>query len=80
MAIVHFSSTLTQYTGGVEHVTIEAHRVLELVMGLARRFPGLDQELARMAVAIDGQIYQDAEYETLAPDAEIYFVPRTAGG
>jgi sulfur-carrier protein len=80
MAIVHFSSSLMQYTGGVDRVTIDAHRVRELLLGLARRFPGLDEELAQMAVAIDGQIHQDAEFEKLAPDAEIYFVPRTAGG
>lgn len=80
MAVVHFSSTLMQYTGGVEHVTIEAHRVRELLLGLARRFPGLDQEISRMAVAIDGEIHQDAEFHKLASDAQIYFVPRTAGG
>ena len=80
MAVVHFSSSQLQYTGGVERVTVEAHRVRELLIGLGRRFPGLDEELARMAVAIDGTIHQDAEFERLAPDAEIYFVPRTAGG
>jgi hypothetical protein len=33
-----------------------------------------------MAVAIDGQIYNDAEYQALDTDTELYFVPRLAGG
>jgi hypothetical protein len=33
-----------------------------------------------MAVAIDGDIYNDADYRDLRADTEIHFVPRMAGG
>jgi hypothetical protein len=80
MATVHLPSSLTLYTGGVEEVTIEAVRVRELLRDLSGRFPELTDHIHAMAVAIDGQIYNDAEYQPLAPDAEVHFVPRMAGG
>ena len=33
-----------------------------------------------MAVAIEGQIYQDPFLERIAPDSEVYFLPRIGGG
>jgi hypothetical protein len=33
-----------------------------------------------MAVAIDGDIHQDALLEPVGPDAEIYFLPAIRGG
>lgn len=80
MATVHFSSGLRQYTGGLEQVAIDAPRVRELLLALARRFPGLGDQLTGMAIAIDGDIYNDAEYQTLKSDTELHFVPRVAGG
>jgi ThiS family len=80
MARVHFSNGLSQYTGGLETVAIDAPRVRELLLALATRFPGLEGQLSGMAVAIDGQIYNDAEYQALETDTELYFVPRLAGG
>lgn len=80
MAMVHFSGTLTGYTSGLERVKVDAPRVHELLAALAVRFPGLEQRLEGMAVAINGEIHNDAAYEPLAPDAEVYFVPKMAGG
>jgi hypothetical protein len=33
-----------------------------------------------MAVAIDGQIHHDADYERVEQRTEVHFVPRVAGG
>jgi hypothetical protein len=33
-----------------------------------------------MAIAIDGQIYQDAYRAPLKPESEIWLIPRIAGG
>ena len=33
-----------------------------------------------MAVAIDGEIYQDAYSVKLKPDSEIYLIPKIGGG
>ncbi len=80
MPNVHFSSDLLPYTNGQETVAVDAPRIHELKVSLANRFPGLGEQLEIMAVAIDGEIYHDADYQAISGDAEIYFVPRTAGG
>ena len=33
-----------------------------------------------MAVAIDGEIYQDPYPETIDADSEVYFLPKIGGG
>jgi molybdopterin converting factor small subunit len=78
--VVHFSSTLTRHTGGLQQITMDAPRVHELLAALVARFPGLELELAHLAVAIDGEVRPDAAYEPLTPHSEIYFVPKIAGG
>jgi len=80
MATVYFSSGLARYTDGLETVAIDAPRVRELKLALANRFPRLGEQLEHMAVAINGRIHTDADYEVLDPAAEIHFVPRIAGG
>ena len=80
MATVHFSGGLSQYTGGIETVEIEAPRVHELIVALTSRFPALAGHLEDLAVSVDGEIYNDAPYRRLRLDSEIYFIPRVAGG
>ncbi len=80
MPIVHFSATQARHTGGLRQLAVDAPRVHELLVTLTARYPGLSHELDDLAVAIDGEIHPDGEYETLAPLTEIYFVPRIAGG
>ena len=80
MATVYLPTGLTSYTGGIDEVTIEAPRVRELLLALSARFPGLMPHIEGMAVAIDGQIYNDADYQPVGPDAEIHLIPRIAGG
>ena len=80
MATVYLPTGLTSHTGGVDEVTIDAPRVRELLLALSVRFPGLTQHIEGMAVAIDGQIYHDADYQPVGPDAEIHLIPRIVGG
>ena len=68
------------YTGGVREVELDAADVRELLQKLEQRFPGSEAALARSAIAIDGQIHQDAWLETLTPDAEVFFLLRLEGG
>jgi len=80
VATVHFSGSLARYTGGLSSVTLEARRVLELMHQVNERFPALESPLEIMAIAVDGEVYQDADYVELSADSEIHFVPRIAGG
>ena len=80
MATVHLPSGLAQFTGGAESVVIDAPRVPELMAALRRRFPQIADHLAEMAVAIDGEIYQDPGYQPLRADSDVHLLPRIAGG
>ncbi len=80
MPTVHFPSDLVPHTGGLDTVVLDAPRIHELKRSLIRRFPALADHLDLLAVAIDGEIYNDADYHLLGADTEIYFVPRAAGG
>ena len=80
MPTVHLPLSLAQYTGGVETIAVEASRIHDLLVALTDRFPGLAGPIEEMAVAIDGEIYQDAGYQPLRSDSEVHLIPRIAGG
>jgi molybdopterin converting factor small subunit len=80
VAHVHLPSGLTQYTGGIETMDIDAARVPDLIAALSDRFPQIAEQLGEMAVAIDGEIYADPGYQALRPDSDVHLVPRIAGG
>jgi len=70
-----------QFCGGETEFNIDAADVRSLLTLLEVRFPGIKPELEReMAVAIDGEIYQDPLLEKIASDSEVYFLPRVGGG
>ena len=80
MATVYLPSGLTHYTGGVSSVEIEADSVSDALERLVERFPQLASPVADMAVAVDGEIYTQPGYQTLASSSEIHLLPRIAGG
>ena len=70
-----------QYTGGETRIRVAEDSVRGLIRALDAQFPGLGAVLRTdMAVAIDGQIYQDADLEPVGPDAEVCFLPAIEGG
>ncbi len=67
--------------GGKTVIQVEADTIRRLILELDRRFPGLGKQVEEsMAVAIDGDIYQDTYLISLRPDSEICLIPRIAGG
>ncbi len=81
MIRVVLSGNLRKYTGGETEVELEAGNVRQLFRVLGERYPDLKPHLeAGLAVAIDGQIYQDAWLEPIPPDAEVHLLPQIAGG
>jgi hypothetical protein len=55
--------------------------VKQLFRQLAELHPALARPLEDgVAVAIDGQIYQDALLEPIGPDSEVFILPQIAGG
>ena len=68
-------------TGGESEFTVEADTVRRMIAELDRRFPGLGRQIDEsMAVAIDGEIYQDAYQAPLKPDSEVVLIPKIGGG
>ena len=79
--VLSSGSASQQFTGGQTEFEVEATTFRRLVLELERRFPGLGKQVEEsMAVAIDGEIYQDAYSVKLKPDSEIYLIPKIGGG
>ena len=80
MTRVVFPDHLLTVTGGIRELEVIAENVRELLLILAERFPGSEDALSRSAIAIDGQIYQDAYLEPIGADSEVFFMLRLEGG
>ena len=72
---------LAQLTGGVAEFQLSTTSVKHLFQQLTEMYPAIGRHLDEgVAVAIDGQIYQDALLEPIAPDSEVFLLPQIAGG
>lgn len=81
MAHVTLIGNLRQFTGGVTELEVEASSIRQLFERLGEQFPELAPHLEDgLAVAIDGQIYQETLIEPIAPDSSVQILPQIAGG
>jgi sulfur-carrier protein len=79
--VVISGSSCQRFTGGRTELEVAATTFRRLVLELEQRFPGLGKQVEdSMAVAIDGEIYQDAYAAELRPDSEIVLIPKIGGG
>jgi molybdopterin converting factor small subunit len=70
-----------EFTGGVHEFDVRADTVRRMIIELEALYPGFGEFVERrMAVAIDGEIHQDAWGETLRPDSEVVLIPKIGGG
>jgi len=70
-----------ELTGGLTTFEVEATTFRRLVLELEQRFPGLGKQVEEsMAVAIDGEIFQDAYGAVLKPGSESVLIPTSGGG
>jgi molybdopterin converting factor small subunit len=80
VAKVVFSNAMMIATGGAREAVFAVANFRELTQILIEHWPGLEELIEQSAVAVDGQIYQDAFAEPLAPETEVFFMPRIEGG
>jgi molybdopterin converting factor small subunit len=81
MTKVKLWGSMSAICGGKEELTIDAKNIRELFRELKERYPGIEPYMDRgIAVAIDGTIYRDNWSKSLPEDAEIFLLPRLAGG
>ena len=75
------ADSVLAFTGGERRFEAPAASVREMIRWLDARYPGLGAHIeGRMAIAIDGEIHQDALFEPLAPGAEVVLIPKIGGG
>jgi len=81
MAKVVLTRALTQFTGGEREFELDAKDIRQLFRILGERHPALKPHLEEgLAVAIDGEIFQDAWLEPIPPDSEVHIIPQIVGG
>lgn len=81
MAHVVASSDCWPFTGGASEFEVQADTVRGLIAELDARFPGLGAYVdRRMAIAIDGEIHQDAWFSPVGADSEVFLIPKIGGG
>ena len=81
MAHIVLSGALKDLAGGVSELELDAADVRQLLRALGERFPALAPHLHEgYAVAIDGEIFQDAWFAPIRPDSEVHLVPAIRGG
>ena len=69
------------YAGGRTEHEVPGETIRQLVRALEAQYPGVGDRLTNgVAVAIDGEIYQNAFLEPVRPDSEVCFFPPIEGG
>lgn len=72
---------LESFTGGRAEFDVAATTVRGLIRELDARYPGAGDYVARrMAIAIDGEIFQDADAARLGAASEVFLIPKIGGG
>ena len=81
VARVVLTGNFIQLTGGVAEFDLPVTNVKQLFDQLIALHPAIGRHLDDgVAVAIDGQIYQDSLLEPIRPDSEVFLLPAIAGG
>jgi molybdopterin converting factor small subunit len=81
LARVVLSGTLKQLAGGASEIELDARDVRQLLRVLSERYPELAPHLeSGYAIAIDGEIFQDAWFAPIRTDSEVHLVPAIRGG
>lgn len=81
MARVVLNGNLKRFSDGRSAFDLDVRDVRQLFAQLGERFPELAPHLEEgIAVAIDGEIFQDALFADIGPDSEVHVIPKIAGG
>jgi molybdopterin converting factor small subunit len=79
--VVAMGGDVARFTGGAQTFDVAATTVGALIHELDARFPGLGEYVdRRMAIAIDGEIFQDALGQPIGPQSEVCLIPKIGGG
>ena len=78
---VSLTGALRLAADGHASIDIEARTIGELITTLVEQFPDMSEVLEEgIAVAIDGVIYRDDWTQRIPNGAQVFLMPRIAGG
>ncbi len=81
MAHVTLIGNLKQFTGGETEMEVDAANIRQLYAKLAEMYPELGPHLNdSLAVAIDGEIFQETLIAKIKPDSSVQLLPAIPGG
>ena len=81
MLDVQVSGTIRDAVGGVASIEIEAATIRELMQKLVDRYPAMQDKIDEgVAVSMNGDIFRDRWSERIPVGAEVFLMPRIAGG
>lgn len=80
MAKVVIPDHLLHHFGNQREFDLPVENYRDVTRLLDDKYPGTTEVLRKTAVAIDGQIYQDAWLEPIGPDSEVFLMQRIEGG
>ena len=81
MARIVLTRALRKFADGKGEFELDVSTVQALFRELGQRYPAMKRHLEEgVAVAIDGQIYQDALFAEIPPGSEVHVIPQIAGG
>lgn len=79
--VLAMGGDVAAFTGGASEFDVAATSVGAMIRELEARWPGLGEYVERrMAVAIDGEIFQDANGAVFRPTSEVCLIPKIGGG
>lgn len=81
MAKIVLWGALTHATEGQAELELDVANVQQLLLRLGKDYPALKPQLNKgVSVAIDGQIFRDDWFAPIPAGAEVFVLPKLAGG
>ena len=80
MANITFPDSFLAYTDNGREYETRTTIYRDLEAELKKKYPGIENELEKSSLALDGQICQDPFLEEFGGSSEIFFIPRIEGG
>ena len=81
MVRVILSGEASRLAGGDAEVDVEATSIMKLFKALGEKYPGLKPHLEDgFSVAIDGELYEDALFQSIGEDSEVVLIAKIEGG
>ena len=79
--VLAMGGDVARFTGGASEFEVAALSVGAMIRELEQRWPGLGEYVERrMAIAIDGEIFQDAHGAAFGDRSEVCLIPKIGGG